>query len=292
MLTVFAHNMVRTPNGLWPAECVHAVPTGTRIKRETDGVRETYPNGTVIHRKPCARHFPSRVRPVAESNSSVTVSGNASVTDHAYPIIFWGTHGALDKFTATYNVPAAPKVEAGQTVFWWLGVEPTSAFDVLQPVLGWNGFNKPQWTFASWNCCPSGHTHYAPPIDVQPGDKLDGAIDATGTAGEGYEITSAATGVSAQSVLRSDDAVPQVMPLLALETYDIGGAPHCDLLPDGPLLMEDLAATPPIASWGTDAPQGWGAASSCGWSVGINGGTLSATPPSQSRSGREVVEAE
>ena len=47
-------------------------------------------------------------------------------------MIFWGSHGALHKFSATYRVPAPPRVVAGQTVFWWLGVEPTNSADVLQ----------------------------------------------------------------------------------------------------------------------------------------------------------------
>ena len=71
----------------------------------------------------------------------------------------------------------------------------------------------------------------------------------------------------------------QVMPLLTLETYGIGGAPHCDLLPDGPLLLDDLAATPAVAAWGADEPQVWSVAAACGWAVSLRGSTLSATPP-------------
>ena len=270
---------VATPNGLWPAECVHAVPSGTGIRRHPKGVEYTFPNGTVSYRAPCPHATPPRPRPKSEGSNS----SRAELTSHAYPMIFWGTRGAVSKFTATYNVPKAPTVEsggAGQTVFWWFGVEPTSAADVLQPVLGWNGFNHPGWTFASWNCCPAGHTHYAPPLNVSTGDVLFGALD--GTGGDGYEIVSAAKEVEAQSVLRSNDATPQVDPLLTLETYNIDGAPNCDLLPAGPLVLENIATTPAVTSWGADEPQGWGIAASCGWSVKFEGDTLTITPPAAS----------
>ena len=87
--------------------------------------------------------------------------------------------------------------------------------------------------------------------------------------------------MKAQSTLSSNDDVPQVDPLLTLETYNIGGAPECDLLPAGPLLLEDVVTTPRVESWGVDEPQGWGIAESCGWKVGFDGSTLSIVPPSE-----------
>ena len=88
--------------------------------------------------------------------------------------------------------------------------------------------------------------------------------------------------------------VDQVMPMLTMETYDIGhssagGTPNCDLLPAGPLLLEDIFTTPRVAAWGKNEPQDWGVAAACGWNVSLQGSTLSATPPS--RNFNSVVEA-
>ena len=150
---------VPTPAGLWPKECVHKLPSGTAIKRSADGgVDYTYPDGSKGHRAQCDKAPAGPPRPPHLRNATrANVTG--AYSSHAYPVIYWGSRGAVQKLTATYNVPPAPSSNVGQVIFWWLGVEPTSASDVLQPVLGWNGFNEPRWTFASWNCCPGGHTH-------------------------------------------------------------------------------------------------------------------------------------
>ena len=48
---------VATPNGWWPKECVHEVPSGTSIKRHhaDGGVQYRFPNGSTAHR---ARRYP------------------------------------------------------------------------------------------------------------------------------------------------------------------------------------------------------------------------------------------
>ena len=110
---------------------------------------------------------------------------------------------------------------------------------------------------------------------MSAGDSLYGALD--GTGGDGYEIVS--TWKGQQSVLRSNDEIPQVMPLLAMETYNVGGAAGCALLPRGPMRMANLAATPAISSWGADTPNGWSLVKECGWTVQVEGANLVATPP-------------
>lgn len=183
-----------------------------------------------------------------------------------------------------YNVPKGPKKDEDQVIYWWLGVEPPSASDVLQPVLGWNGFGGPRWTFASWNCCPAGHTHYATPLNVSTGDNLYGALDSTG--GDGYTVVSEfADHKGKASILKSDDELPQNAPLLSLETYNI--VQDCALLPESEMEITSLAVSPKV-SWDPDTPQGW-ALTSCGWKVGINGNNLVASPPTAHPVAEDVI---
>ena len=89
-------------------------------------------------------------------------------------------------------------------------------------------------------------------------------------------------------MLRSDDEIPQVMPLLAMETYNVSGAAHCNLLPRGPLRMTNVQVTPSVGSWGTDEPNGWSLAKACGWTVSVVENDLIATPPKSHDSGLEL----
>lgn len=269
-----------TPAGWWPNECVHEVPSGTRIRRNISGVHYKYPDGTEGFRENCTR--------TAFPNLPKKGSKTPAESGHAYPVIFWGNFANvsadLSKFTANYNVPKGPKKDEDQVIYWWLGVEPPSASDVLQPVLGWNGFGGPRWTFASWNCCPAGHTHYATPLNVSTGDNLYGALDSTG--GDGYTVVSEfADHKGKASILKSDDELPQNAPLLSLETYNI--VQDCALLPESEMEITSLAVSPKV-SWDPDTPQGW-ALTSCGWKVGINGNNLVASPPTAHPVAEDVI---
>jgi hypothetical protein len=73
----------------------------------------------------------------------------------------------------------------GQTVFLFPGKEDYATdTTIIQPVLGWNaGFFGTNWSIASWNCCPSGTTHYSTPVQVNSGDIILGTIKSTCSAG-------------------------------------------------------------------------------------------------------------
>lgn len=263
--------LIRTPAGLWPAECVHTVPDGTQISHDRSGVHYKYPDGTEGFRPNCtsAPHpdLPRRHRQREVAAGSSDVANSSGIEAHGYPVILWGeSDSPLQKFTATYNVPEAPANFANQTIFWWLGVESQSASDVLQPVLGYNGL----WTFASWNCCPAGHQHTGSVINVNTGDSLYGSL--VGTGDLGYTVLSEYNGK--KSTLQSNDAIPQVMPLLSMEVYNA----DCSLLPQSCMTMSQISISP-STTFGSNSPRGFGLASSCGWSLDIKDDTLSACPP-------------
>lgn len=261
-----------TPAGMWPEECVHRLPSGTRIEKKGSGVEYTFPNGTKSHRDAC-KSAPLHPDLPKHNHSSQGPGRKLQASDHSYPVTFFASiDGDLGTFSANYNVPQPPATDDYQTIYWWFGVqnkEPSS--DVLQPVLGW--FNG-QWTYASWNCCPAGHQHESEPIAVNPGDTLYGSVD--GTGGDGYKVVSAVGGQSTD--LSANDYDPQVLPLLAMETYGIGTS-SCELLPAGSMSMTSVAVSP-SPSWESDDASGFNL-KSCGWSVNFNGQTLEVSPPSK-----------
>lgn len=84
---------------------------------------------------------------------------------------------------ASWAVPPAPQnthanssdpwQHEAPTLSWWVGLQgPT----VLQPVLEWNGLIPQAYDAVSWNCCPGSMAWHSKPIEVKPGETLDGEI--------------------------------------------------------------------------------------------------------------------
>jgi hypothetical protein len=259
--------VVPTPNGLWPEECVHAVPSGARIQTTADGgVRCLHPNGTEELHAPCKAAARGPRDGVVGDVANATLRSGLG---HAYPVAMWGSSiDNLQKWTASYNVPPSPSSDEGQTLYWWIGVEPNSYSIVLQPVLA---YMSGEWSFASWNCCPSGHQFQASPISVSPGDNLYGSM--TNTGGTSFEIVSQNGGE--QSVLNCDDQVAFTEPLISLETY--GWNNNCNLLPTGCLTLSNMEIEPytSFAQRSIDM---------CSWSLRNEGSTVSICPPEMSES--------
>eukprot|EP00456_Euglypha_rotunda_P076508 TRINITY_DN7170_c0_g1_i6.p1 TRINITY_DN7170_c0_g1~~TRINITY_DN7170_c0_g1_i6.p1 ORF type:complete len:251 (+),score=30.58 TRINITY_DN7170_c0_g1_i6:117-869(+) len=85
----------------------------------------------------------------------------------------------LNDYTATYTVPGDPPSDAGQVLFYFIGMQDNaySAVNILQPVLTWgNGIKG--WNLASWDCCPSNITVQSKSITgFGAGDLIDGSIN-------------------------------------------------------------------------------------------------------------------
>ncbi len=78
-------------------------------------------------------------------------------------------------FAADYFVPLLPSVNAGQTLFYFIGLENTDEIArhgpnrvILQPVLTFGNGQAGGWYVQSWACCPEGMTVSSPPIFVSP----------------------------------------------------------------------------------------------------------------------------
>jgi hypothetical protein len=106
------------------------------------------------------------------------------------------TNTAFGEIVASWNVPAVPTSQDGQTVYFFPGMEDENdVVTIIQPVLGWNMDDSDisEWSIASWNCCYNNVALYSTPVAVSPGDSIQGTVQSTCSAGtlscSGWNIT-------------------------------------------------------------------------------------------------------
>jgi hypothetical protein len=181
-----------TAKGWWPSECVHNVPSGAAVVAlpPGQGVRVTYPNGTVELKPECAAAIPAaslqslrhrRQPPPGNSSGAAPVSSGQM---GAYPITWeYGIDpktAPMNSWSGTYSVGDFPKTGSGGS--FWIGLEPYSCDSVMQAgergavlsaghlllsylpcvsvrafTLSVTYFTNDGWFVTSENCCPGGH---------------------------------------------------------------------------------------------------------------------------------------
>lgn len=148
-------SIVLTPGGRYPAEKVHHISADTRLSFRRRDLFE------IVARMSGPPPVPPRRLPRA-------TPGDPAV---AHP-----------QFTSTWTVPAAPKVDRGQTIFVFDAIQRSPT--IYQPVLQWGpsaAGGSDRWSVASWySDAASGHTFYSDLVDVEPGDVLVGVMTMTG----------------------------------------------------------------------------------------------------------------
>lgn len=175
---VVPSNYVVTPNGYFHPSCVHHIAAGEtvlangNIRAANGSVRRTAACGYPRYTKAGDRIDPGVSAPVISGWTAYSdTDPNAASVD-------------ADVIQANWVVPSAPRVQAGQVVYFFPGLEQApNVVTILQPVLGWNAFNDNKWTLASWNCCVNGQTNYSTPVDANPGDSVYGVAYVTCSAG-------------------------------------------------------------------------------------------------------------
>lgn len=229
--------MCRTPSGYHPCECLHTVPSGTRVEDLPDVLRLHHPDGSVHDLKQCPHSPPPQGMAPVEARMALGSTGSASnVTKpcnldwpHAAPLEAFYEHSKdIAEFSATYTVPQPPTATADNILYYWIGLQDlnSTANPVIQPVLSYvRGSASDNWYFASWNCCPKGHKLEATQISVSgPGEKLRGTMAKDPKSGV-YTVTSA-NEHGESSVLISDDTNSGLVRTwnwvdIVLETYNV-----------------------------------------------------------------------
>jgi hypothetical protein len=183
------------------------------------------------------------------------------------------------RYTATYEVPAAPPSSSGQILFIFNGLESlpdpqqSDPPGILQPVLQWTKHDG--WAIRSWYV-PS---TYTPSIDQMPklddelkftdpgspawtkatrvsaGDILTGVIDWNGTAyRSSFVVNGAATTPTA--MLTAQNILPLTYPVAVIEAYEFSVKDLVDAvtITDITLYREDAPGVPLEPTWdiGTD----------------------------------------
>jgi hypothetical protein len=179
-------NYVVTPNGYFHPDCVQEVSDEEIVRTEEAVGRIERIDGTAAREIPACAHrrYDVRGELVVEGEAAATSSG----PDARKPTISGWVEsanstaiGPASYLHAQWNIPPAPASHAGQTIYFFPGLETASSSSttILQPVLGWNaGGGIAGWSLASWNCCKSGTTQHSGFIPA-PGSTVSGDIGGT-----------------------------------------------------------------------------------------------------------------
>jgi len=161
---------VITPLGYFHPSCVMMLAPGNTLL--DSGVQHA--DGTIEPAPVChyAHYTPSGVVVFPESK---TLSGIDPTINGWLEYINTTTSSSYNAIEAGWIVPPLPKVNDGQTLFFFPGMEDINDVQsIVQPVLQW--YAPGPWAMASWNCCMQGTVWESTPINVKPGDTVLGGI--------------------------------------------------------------------------------------------------------------------
>ena len=188
----------RTPFGLVHFDCILQVSDGAIVGEEAAGVYIKHTNGSVQHLPPCAAspRAPTYEEYAARRHGKTVAAppGGIAIWE-GWPFHYWWgskfasttnpkLQGEILSLNGTWKVPARPVNTRGNssdpwgqnapTLSVWTGIQGGA---VLQPVAEFNGLQRGEWDYVSWNCCPSGYvTHSDVLTGMQEGDTLVGTM--------------------------------------------------------------------------------------------------------------------
>ena len=171
---------VITPFGYFHPSCVRQLAEGETLL--SDGRVIQHADGTLETVSVCGY-------PRYTTRGEVEIAGAAGVLpptiSHSWiESADTTTSSSYGELKATWTVPPGPTSNHGQTLYFFPGLEDINdVVSILQPVLGWNSDFGSAWGIASWNCCPNGITWESSPLSVSSGDKIQGTIKNTCSAG-------------------------------------------------------------------------------------------------------------
>jgi hypothetical protein len=227
-------NTVRTPFGKRPAANVHAIPKG--VPADIEGIKSEN-NVSLLGGR--VMHVNDEVHLVNEAGKVVHVAKNDRTKVRGTPIrgaavpeesgwvayASWtDTKGSpISSFTTTWDVPAVPTTNHGQTVFIFNSIEPASGNAILQPVLQFGpsaAGGGSYWAVASWYLV-GGQTYYSSLVSsLSVGDSLNAVITLTGSSGNSYNYVSSFSNVDG-TTLTATGADQLVWATETLEAYGI-----------------------------------------------------------------------
>lgn len=234
---------VITPNGYFSPSCVVNLHAGDTLKthgliQRASGVTEQAPAcGKPSFTAQGLRVEPNGQRPLSAKAGTRPVQ-NGWVEDASYT-----TSVPTRRIVASWTVPAGPAAQAGQTIYYFPGLEQLPTVQsILQPVMAWNGYNDNAWKVSSWNCCVDGTTFHSDPISASPGDQIVGDTYSTCPAGQKscatWKIDSRNTTTGQTSSLTTNPYADLTWVFGGvLEVYNVSS---CNQYPGGPLTFRNI----------------------------------------------------
>jgi len=244
--------MVLTPGGMRPARCVREVPSDTIITKEDDFIRITRPDGDEELLEYC--NF-------AKNTSRTKRLGDTGWIAFAF---VYAT-GFFNSFYGTFDVPANPQNNNGQTVFFFTGLESKNN-EIIQNVLQWGhsaAGGGDYWGVASWYVSSNGNAFSSTLLPVNNGVTITGNLTYVDRI---WWINTTFPGYYTQMWMNNVDTLSSA--LTTLEAYNIA---NCGDYPsDGSITFNDMSLknlfVPYYPAWET-----WLLFSDCNQKVNVVG---------------------
>lgn len=229
---------VVTPFGYFHPSCVRVI--GERSVLQADGsVKEA--DGSVTRASACRYpHYTKegvRLDGNALPSHPMMQSRSAKAPDvNGWLEASWYTNSApYGGMSAKWLVPSGPATNVGQVLYFFPGLEDAENVQtILQPVLGWNGFNDSAWTIASWNCCQGGNADHSNPVSVSTGDQIVGAIRgdcAAGSVCSTWDIVTTDNNTAQRTLLKQSSSYGQTFDWVMAGVVEVYGVSSCDHYP-------------------------------------------------------------
>jgi hypothetical protein len=233
---------VVTPNGYFSPDCVATVHAGDEL--QTNGtIRRA--SGAMEKAATCGKANYTLQGDRIEADGRRTLRSTATPPPEQSGWVQSANYTSstpIGRIVATWTVPSAPTTKDDQVIYFFPGLEqlPTVK-SILQPVLGWNGYNDKAWTLASWNCCVDGTTFHSDPIPASAGDTVVGDTYATCAAGQAcstWKIDSRNTTTGQTSSLTTNPYADLTWVFGGvLEVYNVS---TCGEYPGGPITFRNI----------------------------------------------------
>ncbi|KAJ7463844.1 hypothetical protein B0H11DRAFT_2240786 [Mycena galericulata] len=211
-LAVPVANTVLTPKGYRTNGNVTQVPLGGRIAHVGGDIHVIDANNNVV----------KVVTPSPPAATKTTPAVAPEETGWVTYASWLNSGAAIGSFKTTWTVPPVPSGQHGQTLFLFNSIEPATFDAIMQPVLQYGGSaagGGDYWAVASWYLYGS-NTFFTTPVQVSPGQQLNGEVQLVGTSGSTYNYNSAFTNIGGSS-LTVDGGEELAWATITLEAYAV-----------------------------------------------------------------------
>jgi hypothetical protein len=192
---------VPTPAGRMLRTCVHSVPSGSELEHEVDPATggETgrlmvkNAQGEIVRILPkCDTSKHPMWEPKQHSTSDVgaPLDYDGWVAYTAFNVTSNGPAATFDSYLGDFTVPVEPTQDPEvlylftglQNINWipYVDPDPSTPFDIIQPVLQYPGDNGDYWSVKSWYVTLDTGTVASNEVEVNTGDTIFGNMTRTG----------------------------------------------------------------------------------------------------------------